>query len=84
MDKHALPTADAGDEARQYLLDYLVEEFSRYPTVRVRVVPHSEERGVLVRTETREYFFPFEWAERHAFGEVEKQVRVIKDLLDPY
>lgn len=68
------------EEARQYLIDYLEEEFRRDPYVRVRVVPMTEDNGVMVRTETREYFFPFAWAEQRQFGEVEALVRKIKDV----
>ena len=66
------------NEARQYLFDYLEEEFSRYPEIRVRVVPASEEDGITVRSESREYFFPFQWAENKQFDEVAKLVRKIK------
>lgn len=68
------------EEARQYLIDYLEEEFSRDPFVRVRVVPMTEDNGVMVRTETREYFFPFAWVEHRQFKEVEALVRKIKEV----
>ena len=66
-------------DAQQYLLDYLIEEFQRHPNVRVRVVPRSENEGVTVRTEAREYFFPFEWAILNSFVEVDRLVRRIKE-----
>lgn len=71
----------ASFEHKQYLLDYLQEEFSRTPDIRVRVVPHKDDTGVTVRTEAREYFFPFEWAETGTFGKVEELVGRIKNLL---
>lgn len=70
------------ETSHQYLLEYLQEEFSRYPDVRVRVVPHSEEVGVTVRTEAREYFFPVEWAHVQHFHEVEFLVGKIKSILE--
>jgi hypothetical protein len=69
------------EPAHQYLLEYLEEEFSRYPQVRVRIVPHKEAAGVTVRTEAREYFFPAQWAEIKAFNQVERLVARIKNLL---
>lgn len=66
------------NESRQYLFDYLEEEFSRHPQIRVRVVPASDEDGITVRDESREYFFPFEWAETRRFDEVVRLVRKIK------
>lgn len=68
------------NETRQYLLDYLAEEFSRDPDVRVRIVPASDDYGVTVRTEAREFFFPFEWAESKMFDKVEALVRHIKEI----
>lgn len=73
--------AITNDARHQYLVDYLTEEFSRHPMVRVRVVPHSEEWGVTVRTEAREYFFPFEWAESRDFAQVVALVQQIKDVI---
>lgn len=68
------------DEARQYLLDYLQEEFSREHFIRVRIVPMTKDDGIMVRTESREYFFPFEWAEQHRFDEVARLVSKIKEI----
>jgi|GEM_PF-6468506 len=51
--------------ARQYLFDYLMEEFRKFPEVRVRMVPYrepgTEDDGVQVRTEAREFFFETIW-----------------------
>lgn len=65
----------------QYLLDYLEEEFRRNPEIRVRVVPQEHEDGVLVRTESREYFFPFEWADEPGWPRVHAEVRKIREIL---
>lgn len=65
----------------QYLVDYLQEEFSRstYSSeVRVRVHQEEREEGVLVRTSSREYFFPMEWAYREDFTQIHKLVAEIK------
>lgn len=69
-------------QARQYLLDYLEEEFSRQPSIRVRVVPLSEDEGVTVRTQSREYFFPFEWADKRRFDEINRLVKKIQELYE--
>ncbi len=37
------------------------------------------ERGVIVRTKTREYYFPVEWIEQKQFMEVEKLALRIRD-----
>lgn len=68
-------------QARQYLFDYLIEEFERYEDVRVRALPNQKAPGVTVRTERREYFFPFQWAEEGNFSEVRELVAKIKELL---
>lgn len=65
----------------QYMLDYLTEEFSKQPEVRIREVVEDNERGVSVKTEAREYFFPFSWSESVPFREVYAQVQRIKDAL---
>ena len=65
---------------RQYLVDYLAEEFSRDTSVRLRVMPVDGEEGVVVRTESREYFFPFAWADQGQFAEVVKLIHVIKQI----
>jgi hypothetical protein len=46
----------------QYLFDYLQEEFGKNPKLRVRVLKEDQERGVVVKSPSREYFFPFLWA----------------------
>lgn len=50
--------------ARQYLLDYLKDEFRKYPEVRLRFMLESHEDGVMAKTAAREYFFPTEWMQR--------------------
>ena len=70
--------------ARQYLVDYLEEEFRRHPQIRVRRLPadeNPENEGVPVKSESREYFFPFEWALPGRFGRVEALVRKIKEVI---
>jgi hypothetical protein len=73
----------ATEVTRQYLLDYLVDEFRSYPEVRIRNLPHDKDTGVTVRTEAREYFFEFDWVEGMQLDQVEKLVRSIKDVLPP-
>lgn len=75
------------DLSRQYLFDYLIEEFRGFSEVRIRIPPQipqtSEELdGVSLKTETREYFFPTEWIENLQMDEVEKEVRRIKEVLE--
>lgn len=69
----------------QYLLDYLKEEFHRYPEARIRKVPgisdeHGEE-GVTLKTESREYFFPISWMLPGQFKHVVQLVQRIKSAL---
>lgn len=64
-----------------YLVDYLKEEFRRRPEIRVRQMTHEGEEGVMVRTDAREYFFPFAWMRGGRFSEVIDQVRKIKRAL---
>lgn len=78
---------------RQYLVDYLAEEFSGFPDVRVRAAPRKrvdvsekehyveDSPGVIVKTGSREYLFPYEWTEGSRFGEVARLVSRIKDTL---
>lgn len=66
----------------QYLVDYLVEEFSAFDDVRIRVHTEDREEGVLLRTASREYFFPMEWAYREDFTRVRKLVAEIKAALE--
>lgn len=72
------------DVARQYLLDYLHEEFRAYANVRIRLprTLRDETDGVMVRTETREYFFPTDWVLERRMKTVEAEVRRIKEFLD--
>jgi hypothetical protein len=65
----------------EYLLTYLEDEFARVPQVRLRVVPDSQELGVVARTESREYFFPAEWVKTMKLDRVRSEVQRIKDGL---
>jgi hypothetical protein len=44
------------------MFDYLQEEFGRNLKLRVRIVKEVTERGVVVKSPSREFFFPFSWA----------------------
>ena len=70
------------EDPRQYLLDWLSEEFSRYPEVRVRLRPPQESDGVSVKTESREYFFETEWVRARQFDEIQKLAIKIREFLD--
>ena len=70
------------DTARQYLIDYLTEEFDLSRGYNVRVVALVEDECVMVRTETREYYFPFSWADHMDFTKVQNLVQKIKDFLE--
>lgn len=65
----------------EYLVEYLREEFRRHPDIRVRVISEDHEPGISVKTSSREYFFPFEWAYKQDFKSVQAQVREIRDGL---
>jgi hypothetical protein len=75
------------ERARLYLLEYLRDEFRRYPEVRLRIlpaaaIPSAESRdGVTAKTESREYFFETRWMQGKRFSEISKLVRAIKDVL---
>jgi vancomycin resistance protein YoaR len=67
------------EASEQYLVEYLREEFRRHPEVRIRVILEDHEPGVSLKTASREYFFPLEWAHRQDFksiGELVKEIRV--------
>jgi len=66
--------------AEEFLLELLEEEFSRYPDIRVDIRKENGERGVLVRSESREWFFPFEWSSTAGFGKVHQQINTIREL----
>lgn len=68
------------DDPKQYLLDYLREEFDRYPQVRLRIVPLTQDDGVSAKTETREYFFPTDWVRHRKWDQVRRLSEKIKDL----
>lgn len=66
--------------AEEYLLDYLKEEFSRFPEIRVDIRKEEGELGVMVRSESRQWFFPFEWSTGQGFKNVHKLVGQIREL----
>lgn len=70
--------------SRHYLLEYLQDEFRLYPQVRIRIprILREENDGILVKSETREYFFPTIWVEHQQMNRVEAEVRRIKEYLD--
>jgi hypothetical protein len=64
----------------QYLVDYLQEEFGKNPKLRLRILKEDKERGVVVKSPSREYFFPFSWAMNpDLFKNVRAQVQEILD-----
>lgn len=67
--------------ARQYLMDYLRDEFAKFPEVRFRFMLDSHEVGIMARTESREYFFPTSWAEQMQQSEITALVRRMKEAL---
>ena len=68
--------------AGQYLLDYLEDEFRKYPEVRIRRVPKShQEDGVVVKTEAREYFFSTSWVIQMRMDRVKAEAQRIKEVL---
>lgn len=64
--------------ARQYLLDYLRDEFRRFPEVRLRLIVESQEDGVLAKTESRETFFPTEWMQKMRQDLIAEEVKHLK------
>ncbi len=64
--------------ARQYLLEYLKDEFRKYPEVRLRLILADHEDGVVARTESREYFFPTEWMQNMQLSCIKDEVRRLK------
>jgi hypothetical protein len=66
---------------QQYLLDYLREEFRKYPEVRLRVLREADEEGVMAKTESREYFFPTEWVRGKRFDLVAAEIRRMREGL---
>ena len=67
--------------ARQYLLDFLKDEFEKYPEVRLRIVPNYQEDGVIAKTESREYFFHTDWVRSMRLDLVREEARRIKEVL---
>lgn len=66
----------------QYLFDYIVEEFGKSPQVRVRVAREDGILGVSVKTESREFFFPFEWASVQGMALVRNEIERIHSSLE--
>lgn len=71
---------DASEQylSEQYLMDYLREEFSRNPDVRIRKILEDREPGVSLKTSQREYFFPMEWAHHQDFKSVKELIKEIR------
>jgi hypothetical protein len=65
--------------ARQYLLDFLKDEFRKYPEVRLRFIREYQEDGVLAKTDAREYFFPTEWMVGMDLKLIQGEVRRLKE-----
>ncbi len=70
------------EDPRQYLLDWVEDEFRRYPQVRIRLRPLQERDGVTVRTETREYFFETDWVRERRYDQMNRLAAQIQNLLD--
>lgn len=68
------------EPSEQYLMDYLAEEFREHPRVRIRSMLEDNERGISVKTESRTYFFPYEWTAKGQFKKVQDLVRIIKEV----
>jgi hypothetical protein len=67
----------------EYLVEYLREEFGRFEQIRVQIRKEDGERGVLVRSESRQWFFPFDWANPgQGFKKVHVLVRQIREILE--
>lgn len=66
----------------EYLVEYLQEEFSRFPKIRIHVKKEEGELGVMVRSESREWFFPFAWSSGEGFKRVHRQVGMIRELME--
>ncbi len=75
------------ERARTYLLEYLRDEFKRFPEVRLRILPAAvipsadRQDGISAKTESREYFFETQWMAGSRFSEIQALVRKIKDAL---
>jgi len=67
--------------ARQYLLDYLKDEFQKYPAVRLRLMSEDHEDGVMAKTESREYFFPTAWMRGMKMSQIRAEIERLKDGL---
>jgi hypothetical protein len=67
--------------ARQYLFDYLKDEFRGFPEVRLRFMLESHEDGVMAKTESREYFFPTDWMQKMDLASIKAEIRRMKEGL---
>jgi hypothetical protein len=72
------------DPSEQYLIEYLREEFRQHPEVRIRPILEDHEPGISLKTASREYFFPMEWAHRQDFKNVRDLVREVRLGLKDY
>jgi hypothetical protein len=70
------------DAREEYLYEYLQEEFRKFSEIRIQIRKEDGERGILVRSEARQWFFPFEWASGHGFKEVHQQVAKIREIFE--
>jgi len=66
------------DAREEYLYEYLQEEFRKFSQVRIQIRKEDGERGVMVRTESRQWFFPFDWSSGQGFKKVHQQVSQIR------
>ncbi len=67
---------------KTYLQEFLNDEFRGYANVRLRSMIDGQQDGISLKTESREYFFPYEWADEPGFPQVRKLVAKIKTVLD--
>ena len=70
------------DEEREYLRSLLEEEFKNHPEVRIRFYPWNLNKGVHVKTETREFFFPLEWIHGNLRKNIFTEIEKIKELAE--
>jgi hypothetical protein len=68
--------------AEEYLLDYLKDEFRRFSEIRVDVRKEDGEWGIIVRSESRQWFFPYEWASAQGFKKVHALAAQIRELME--
>ena len=63
-----------------YLQQYLEEEFRKDTSVVVRRLS-SRARGIQIKTQAREFFFPVEWIAQRDFGLVREEVERVRKSL---